>query len=326
MKGGDVMAKKLRRFTDEQIEQANNINIIAYAKSRGFNIKKISPKSYKIPGYGGLFINADGHSWNCFSKGTGGGIIQFVMEMEGKTWVETIRQLLGISHNELPYIIQPPKEIEIKGDLELPKKNNTYKHIFAYLIKTRKLDADIVNQFVKDKKIYEDINYNCVFVGYDKDNNPRFASVRGTNTRKKFRRDIENSDKGYPFCLEGKSDTLLIFESAIDLMSYLTLLKLYGVSKFNHHMISMGGTSYIAIEKYLEKNSTISKLILCLDSDDEGNFFSQKIRDRYSERYEIARHIPKGKDFNEELVAFGENVTAIERIIETEVIEEECMV
>jgi len=320
------MGTSLLRFTDEQIAQANDLNIIAYAQSRGYDVKKISPRSYKIPGYGGLYINGDGLKWNCFSKGTGGGAIQFVMEMEGRTWVEAIKQLLGISYDELPYIPPPPKEIEIKGDLVLPKKNDTYKHIFAYLIKTRKLDADIVNQFVKDKKIYEDIHHNCVFVGYDEENNPKYTSVRGTNTNKKFRRDIGNSDKGYPFCAAGKSDTLCIFESAIDLMSYLTLLKLHGVSEFKHHMISMGGTSYIPIEKYLEKNTKISNLILCLDSDDEGNFFSQKIREKFGGKYGVARHMPKGKDFNEDLVDFVEDEMVIEKTRDNTVIEEEVMV
>jgi hypothetical protein len=320
------MARELHRFSDEQINQANDINIISYAQSRGYEVKKISPRSYKIPGYGGLYIDGNGHKWNCFSRGTGGGAIQFVMEMEGKTWVEAIKQLLGISQDELPFIPPPPKEIEIKSDLEIPEKNDTYKHIFAYLIKTRKLDTDIVNQFVKDKKIYEDTHHNCVFVGYDEENNPKFASVRGTNTNKKFRRDIENSDKGYPFCQEGRSDTLCIFESAIDLMSYLTLLKLHGVVEFHHHMLSMGGTSYIPIEKYLEKNPNITNLILCLDSDDEGNFFSQKIREKFGEEYKVARHIPKGKDFNEELVALSEKARVIEKTREPTVIEEECMV
>lgn len=297
------MTRKLRRFTEEQIAQANDINLIAYAESRGFDVKKISPRSYKIPGYGGLYINAEGNKWNCFSKGAGGGTIQFVMEMEGKSWVESIKQLLDISYDELPYIPPPAKEIEIKGDMILPKKNDTFKHVFAYLIKTRKLDKDVVSQFIKDKKIYEDTYNNCVFVGFDEEKTPKFASVRGTNTNKKFRGDIENSDKGYPFCLEGKSDTLLIFEAAIDLMSYLTLLKLHGITKFNHHMISMGGTSYIPIEKYLERYPEITNITLCLDSDDEGKLFSQKIKEKFADDYKICRHMAKGKDFNEELIS-----------------------
>ncbi len=294
-----------KRFTDEQIHQANHVNIIAYAMSRGYDVKRISPRSYKIPGYGGLYINADGEKWNCFSRGTGGGPVQFVMEMDNLTWVEAIKQLLGISEEDLPYVEPPAKDFEEKGDLVLPEKNSTFKHIFAYLIKTRKLDPDIVSGFVKQKKIYEDTYQNCVFVGYDETDQAKFASVRGTNTNKRFRRDIENSDKGYPFCHEGNLDTLCVFESAIDLMSYLTLTKLHGIRNFNHHLISMGGTSYIPIEKYLERNPQITRLILCLDADDEGIFFAEKIKEKFSEKYEICCHIPKGKDFNEEVISLS---------------------
>lgn len=294
--------KKALRFTDEQLAKANEINIIAYAQSRGFDVKKVSNRSYKIDGYGGLYINADGKKWNCFSSVVGGGTIQFVMEIEGKTWVEAVKQLLGIEHDELPFVPPAAKESEIKGDLILPKKNDTYKHIFAYLIKTRKIDKNVVSQFVKDKKIYEDKYNNCVFVGFDEEDNPKYASVKGTNTTKKYRGDVENSDKGYPFCLEGKSDTLLIFEAPIDLMSYLSLLKLRGMEKINHHLISMGGMSYIPIDKYLERFPEIINIKLCLDFDKYGNIFSERIKRKYEEQYEISREFPKNKDFNDDLV------------------------
>jgi len=91
-----------KKFTDEQIELASNINILAYAKGRGYDLKQISNNTYKIPGYGGLFISGDGSKWNCFSQNKGGGIIQFVMEMEGKSWVEAVGELLGSTYDELP--------------------------------------------------------------------------------------------------------------------------------------------------------------------------------------------------------------------------------
>lgn len=317
-----------KRFTEDQIAQASQVNIIAYAMSRGYEVKRISPRSYKISGYGGLYINADGQKWNCFSKGSGGGTIQFLMEMENLTWVDSIKELLGLSDEELPYVEPPSKDSEVKGTLILPEKNNTFKHIFAYLIKTRKIDADIVSRFVKEKKIYEDTYQNCVFVGSDDKKEPKFASVRGTNTNRRFRRDIENSDKGYPFCQVGESDTLCVFESAIDLMSYLTLIRIHGIDNFSHHLISIGGTSYIPIDKYLDRNSEISKLILCLDSDDEGHFFSQKIKERFCVEYEIYCHIPKGKDFNEELlnsISYNSNIRN-HNVIEQNIISDDYMV
>lgn len=307
-----------KRFTEEQIYQANHVNIIAYALSRGYDVIRISPRSYKIPGYGGLYINADGEKWNCFSRGTGGGPVQFVMEMDQLSWVDAVKELTGLSEDELPFVEPPPKDFEVKGDLVLPEKNQTFKHIFAYLIKTRKIDKDIVSEFVKNKMLYEDTYKNCVFVGYDEENNPKFASARGTNTKKRFRMDIENSDKGYPFCHEDISDTLCVFESAIDLMSYLTLIKLHGIKSFNHHLLSMGGTSYIPIEKYLERNPQITKITLCLDADDEGQFFAQKIKEKFGEGYEFKSHVPKGKDFNEELTNLCIQMIHTQRVSETE--------
>ena len=296
-----------KRFTDNEIKLANETNILQLAQSRGYKIKKISNKSYKIPDYGGLCISADGMKWNWFSRGAGGGPIQFLMELEGLTWVDAVKDILGIDYDALAIVEKPLEKIEENIEFVLPEKNDTYKHIFAYLIKTRKIDYEIVQEFVKEKKIYEDDRRNIVFVGYDEEGTAKFASLRGTGS-KRFRYDIGGSDKGYPFSKVGTDNTLLVFESAIDLMSYMTLFKIYQNKEILHHMISMGGTTYIPIENYLKKNSNIKKMILCLDSDKEGHFFSGKIKERFGEKYEILKHVPKKKDFNEDLVAVCEEL------------------
>jgi hypothetical protein len=303
MKGAEKELKK--RFTDNEVKLANEINILTLAQSRGYNIKKMSGRSYKIPGYGGLFIRADGTKWNWFSRGAGGGPIQFLMELEGLTWVDAVKDILGIDYDALPVIEKPLKDMEEKIEFVLPKINDTYKHGFAYLIKTRKINYQVVQRFVNEKKIYEDDRRNIVFVGYDDEDTAKFASVRGTGS-KRFRKDIGGSDKGFPFTASGSDNTLLVFESAIDLMSYMTLYKIHQGRELSHHMISMGGTSYIPIENYLKKNSNINKMILCLDSDKEGRFFSGKIKERFGEAYEILKHVPRHKDFNEDLVAVCE--------------------
>ncbi|MCT4631877.1 MAG: toprim domain-containing protein [Firmicutes bacterium] len=50
------------------------------------------------------------------------------------------------------------------------------------------------------------------------------------------------------------------------------------------------------------KKPQIKKITLCLYADGEGQFFAQKIKEKFGEDYELKSHIPKGKDFNEELV------------------------
>lgn len=294
------MPYEKRRFTDEQIDQANNVNLIAYAESMGLPLKKTG-RAYKVKGHGGLYIDAYGHRWNWFSQNKGGGPIQFVMEMEGKSWVEAINTLLGIDPSELKVI--PPPAIEEKEEFKLPEKNDTFKHIIAYLIQTRGIDRDVVYDFINQGKLYENKYKSCVFVGRDEQGEAKYASVRSTNTAgDSFRADVKGSDKRYPFCYEGTSKTVCIFESPIDLMSYLTLLKYHEVNNFSHHMISLGGVADKALDYYLKQYKDIDRIMLCLDNDKAGHFACHQFYEKYHEKYKIVRHSPKGKDFNEDLL------------------------
>lgn len=290
------------RFSDQQIEMANTINIIAYAKSRGYHVKKISNNSYKLPGYGGLFISGDGSKWNWFSQSKGGGAIQFVMEIEGKTWVDAVKELLDISYEEHPVVLKI-RDVEPKGKLVLPDKNDTYKHLFTYLIKSRHIDKDIVTDFVDRKMLYEDKNRNCVFVGFNDKDEAAYASRRSARTvGKVFKGDVRNSEKSWPFHYSGSSNTVCIFEAPIDLMSYLSLLKVHGIDDFEHHLLSLGGVTDKALQTYLKVNSNIETIMLCLDNDQAGHDACSRINEQYGGDYKILRHKPNGKDFNEDLV------------------------
>jgi hypothetical protein len=300
------MRREKLRFTNEQIALAESVNIISYAESIGYTVKQVTPKSFKIEGYGGLYIHGNGHKWNWFSQNKGGGAIQFVIEMEGKTWVEAMKRLLNMNNEIVSYT--PPKieKKEEKGEFILPEKKSTFKHIFAYLINTRGIDKEIVYDFVKKDKVYENKYRSCVFIGYDKGAQVKYASVRSTNTTgKSFRCDVKNSDKTYPFCSLGTNDTVCVFEAPIDLMSYLTLIKKYNIKDFESHCISLGGVADKALEYYLKENPNITKIMLCLDNDEAGHFACQQIREKYRDTYKILRHLPEGKDFNEQLLNMG---------------------
>lgn len=54
---------------------------------------------------------------------------------------------------------------------------------YAYLVKHRKIDRDIISTFAKEKLIYEDSEYhNAVFVGLDENGVPRHAHKRSVNS------------------------------------------------------------------------------------------------------------------------------------------------
>ncbi|MCX7748222.1 MAG: toprim domain-containing protein [Clostridia bacterium] len=304
-----------KQFSDEQIDAANSINIIDYAEKKGYPIKQVTSLSYKIPGYGGLYIHSDGLKWNRFSADIGGGTIQFVMHMENKSWVEAVKELLNIPVAKSPPIKKKTKEKEcVNKPFSLPEKNDTNKHIFAYLIGTRKIEKQLVYDLVKQDKIYENKYYNsCVFVGYDKKGEAKFAAVRSTGYSMHYRRDISGSDKSFPFSVEisagnlctksaFSSHHLYVFESPIDLLSYLSLLKLHKIKNFTAYCISLGGVCDLALERFLNEHPSITEITLGLDNDEAGRFACEQIRQKYCSQYKIRRHLPQNKDFNEDLI------------------------
>ena len=301
----------MKRFTEDEIDQANSVNLIAYAEKIGLVLKKVG-NSYKVKDYGGLYIDASGSKWNWFSKDIGGGSIQFVMEMEGKNWVDAVYTLLRTEESSLPS--RSKTTGEEKAPFVLPDKNNTYKHVIAYLIQSRGIDKDVVYDFISQDKLYENNHRSCVFVGYDKNNQARYASVRSTNTTgKSYRGDVKNSDKAFPFSYEGSSSTVCVFESTIDLMSYLTLLQYHDVETFNHHMISLGGVADRALDYYLQLHPEINRIMLCLDNDEAGHFACQQFHEKHHEHYKLLRHSPAGKDFNEDLLTIRNSYQSVVR-------------
>lgn len=229
------------------------------------------------------------------------------MEMEGKNWVDAVYTLLGTEKSD--FTPRPKPNDDEKGPFVLPDKNDTYKHVIAYLIQSRGIDKEVVYDFISQDKLYENTHRSCVFVGYDENHEAKYASVRSTNTRgNSYRGDVKNSDKAFPFSYEGCSATVCVYESPIDLMSYLTLLQYHGIESFEHHMISLGGVADRALDYYLKLHPEINRIMLCLDNDEAGHFACQQFNEKYHENYKLLRHSPTGKDFNEDLLIIKSNL------------------
>lgn len=293
-----------RRFTDEEINKANNVSIVDYINGLSLDTERAG-KTIKVQGYGGLYIDQMKNRWNCFSQGKGGGTIQLVMFLENKTWVEAVKTLLGNSY-ESNIVKTNHKDVqsESKKEFLLPKKNSTFNHVIAYLIKTRFIDKDIVYNCIQNKTLYEDEKRNCVFVGYDEEGIPRYAGLRGTNTSRVFKGEVENSNKAFSFNIPGKTNKLYIFESPIELISYLTLFQKKSMydEGFNHHMVSLGCLAPVALDRYLEDNPNINEVNICLNNDKYGIKAANNIRQEYQDRYRVNIEYPAVKDWNELLV------------------------
>jgi len=305
-------------FTKKQIEQANRVSIEELANLHGFQMENSSRgKALHAKKSGGLYIFPNNNRFHCFTEDISGGAIDFIMHYENLSFTEAVARLLNTDAVIYEEKIQPYQPEE-KGELILPEKEKDYKRAYWYLVSKRGIDPQIVSKLMNEHKIYQQKdNGNCVFVGFDKDGKSKYCAVRGTFDKegKSFRMDVTNSDKAYPFVLEGKSDTVFVCEAPIDAMSHATLEKHHRLDWKADSRISLGCLSDNALQTYLTYHTDIRKIIFCLDNDYNAKLkdgspapnYGQEAAHKFYEKYEklgyqVGIQTPQFKDFNQDLV------------------------
>ena len=304
-------------YTKEQITEANSINLIDYAAMNGYSLENGNKGSLHAKHSGGLYFFKDSNKFYHHSTEKTGGPIDFIMQFENRSFVEAVEHLIGVQPDVGNYVRPafPAKPTQKeKGEMTLPDKAPNVKRVYWYLCTARGIDPEIVSKLINEKKIYQQAERgNCVFVGYDENKTARYCTKRGTSPEKPYKGDMDNSDKGYPFSMEGTSNRLYILESPIDVMSHAALSKMHSVDYMQDHRISLGCLSDRALEWYLKQHPEIKQIVFALDNDTDGKApdgspcnhgqeAAAKFSAKYAERgYDTAVQTPTAKDFNEDL-------------------------
>lgn len=303
-------------YTKEQIAKADSINLIEYALKNRYKLDNGGRQSLHVKNSGGLYLFRDRNRFYHFSTGRTGGPIDFIMQFEGKSFVEAVRHLIGEQPDIGMFNRSVFSEKKVKSRMILPDKETNSRRVYWYLCSIRGIDPKIVTQLLNQDKIYQQKGRgNCVFIGYDENRVPKYCSKRGTSLEKAYKGDVENSDKSYPFSMEGSSDRVFVLESPIDVMSHATLTKINGIDFARDHRISLGGLSDASLEWYLKQHTEIKSIIFALDNDIDGKKpdglpynYGQEAAKKFCKKYEqlgyvVKIQIPEKKDFNEELMA-----------------------
>ena len=250
--------------------------------------------------------------WYWWSQGKGGtSALDYLIIVEGYEFKDACNYLSDLMNVSTPvttfYHPKPAKPFE------LPVKDKNNDLVIRYLCEVRKIDKDIVDDFISKGMIYQSANFkNAVFVGYDK-HKPAYAFKR--SIFKNFKLDHAGSNKAFSFNYTNpKSDVLHVFEAAIDLLSYMTLLKMDEKDYTKFDYLSLAGASDkistkseadipIALKAYLERNPTIKTIVFHLDNDEVGRGATSKIISILNSKYQcIDEHPSICKDANEELI------------------------
>lgn len=217
--------------------------------------------------------------------------------------------------NYLKQVMEP--KVEIKNELVLPDKAPNMKRVYAYLLKTRYLDQDVVQDLVDHKMLYQDTRGNCVFVSRDEKNDPVFACLRGTLTGSTFKGDVRNSDYTRGFYIDNQADKLIAAESVIDALSIMTILKGQGHDYKEYDYSVLAGTGkYESLVNQLQENPK-KEILLAVDNDKAGIAATDKIIKLLAENNlegKISLHIPKSKDWNQDLVNVASKFKSLELI------------
>ena len=297
---------KKKRFSDEQLQRASGIDIVAMLQGQGEKLKK-QGRVYRWMRYDSTVINRN--RWYRHSREIGGGPIQFVQHFYGMDFVDAVKYLLN--GEEGAEFVQASRTPEPKLPFTPPKLSKNMHRTFAYLIKTRKIDADIVQHFVNEKKILETEEYhNVAFCGYDEKGEMKQMHLRSTLPGNRFFMDIDGSDKQYYFRHIGTNSDVYVFEAPIDMLSYITM---NNGNWQESSYVCLGGVAIDALKNVLSTNEQISKVYMCVDRDDAGDKTVKRIGDELNEMgYEWERILPENKDWNEDLTAGSEKTENFE--------------
>ena len=302
-------------YTSQQIEKAKQIDLLTYLQEHNPDeLVYESRNSYSTRSHDSLKISNG--MWFWFSRGIGGkSALDYLIIVEEMNFTQAVEHLL--KQKGLERKVKIKKELTEKEKIDrlvLPDKDNNNYRVVSYLM-SRGINKNIIVECINKGFIYQEYGRrNVVFVGYDDKNNPRYASVRGT-TNSRYMHDCYGSDKAYSFRLSSikENNSVHLFESAIDLLSYATLKELKKEHWDEENLLSLSGVfqtkkemNYTKIPKtltyFLNNNKNIDTIYLHLDNDEAGRNATKCIIDSLSVRYKIIDEPPKsGKDYNDYL-------------------------
>ncbi len=294
----------------EVIEQARQIDLLSYLQAfEPDELVRISSNSYTTRTHDSLKISNG--KWMWWSQRIGGyNALDYLVKVKEYSFVEAVETLMGKA-SVMPTMTIRPKQKEQPKTLLLPEKSATTDKITEYLF-SRGIDYSIIEYCISKGYIFESLPYhNLVCVGFDENKKARYAAYRATNERR-ILGDCSGSDKHYSFRIaDRKSDTVHLFECAIDLLSYATLAKISGRDWRQENLVSLAGvylpkekiedsTTPAALVQYLKSKPHIQKIILRLDNDNTGRRATEALKAILPNSYEVIDDPPpKGKDFND---------------------------
>ncbi len=305
-----------RKFVPhEAIEKARRVDLLTYLRTyEPYELVRCGGNVYCTKSHDSLKISNG--KWFWWSRGFGSSnALDYLVKVKGLELPEAVR-ILTDTTVVAPSFFMPESKVKRYEQLMMPRHNFVCRNARKYLI-SRGISAAVIDDCIARKLIAESTRYGSVlFLGYDDKGELKFCSWRATDGTTN-RKDVAGSDKTYTFRLvaEGKKDSVFVFESAIDLLSYATILMANGGDYKHENLLSVSGIyapkgSYentkvpVSLTDFLSKNPQIKTVLLCYDNDDKGQRGAAALGYVLGGRYEVKFTPPPdgSKDYNDYLM------------------------
>jgi len=276
------------------IQQARQADLPSYLISKGEPLKR-DGKGYSHAVHDSLKIQRNMYCWN--AQGTKGNSLSFVQEFYGMSFLEAIKELTGEQSRQVIPLAAVNSAARI---LVMPEKGNDAKRVWAYLIQTRKISQLVVKMCFDRHLIYQDMNGNVVFRMTGTDGEVVGAEVRGTG-HKPFKGVASGSKEGYGFniTLGANYERMIVFESSMDLLSFITL----NYDKLDRRvLVSMAGLKEQTLLNMAKlHNIPTTSVCCCVDQDPAGINFANDMKIKHGTKMYLPPAELGVKDWNEML-------------------------
>ena len=294
-------------------DMKNSVSIVEYGRDvLGFSAIKEGRGMMRLEKHDSCKVYPN-NTYYRFSTGKGGSIIDFIMEFENVSLKAAIMKVTEYYNSYNPEFLGVDSSFNSKTarfnsdySIEVPPKDITNRNVYAYLTKTRGISPEVVNEYIDRNILYQDEMKNCVWIG-KLDDSILYATKRGTKSNSTYKGDVAGSTKEVGIYFNNKgAKSLVLTESAIDQMSYMTM----DPNAQQHSYLSACGAANAesALKIHMRKRKeakNIKEIIFALDNDEAGETNTLKaaafIKENYPE-IQCYVNIPKGKDFNEDLL------------------------
>ena len=301
-------------YTEKQIEQARSIDLLTYLQTYDpTELVHVRSNTYCTREHDSLKISNG--KWMWWSRGFGGNsALDYLIKVKGMQFMDAMKILTkeGTDLHDTDAKISRKPDCDVKRKLLLPDKSETNFEVIRYLT-SRGIDSDVIKACIDEGLLYESLPYhNCIFVGFDETGNAAYAFYRAT-TGERLMGEAAGSDKRYSFRIDRAGSTLHVFESAIDLLSYATIMKTRTGEWRAEPMLSLGGVYApstnnkqtklpIALQNMTQNQTQINTIALHLDNDYAGRSATRSISEQLGNKYIVRDEPPAyGKDCNDYL-------------------------